>query len=119
MKPPHPIYSSFVNCTEFLRKRIVVSDIAIFQFIVGDFAARRRKTRSVLAKTTTTKSKIAISAISGDFPENAQLANRSQCVAKIPYRYKNCYIGWGGAIAIFQFIVGGFAARRRKTRSVL
>ena len=34
--------------------------IAIFQFIVGGFAARRRKTRSVLAKTPTTESKIAI-----------------------------------------------------------
>ena len=34
--------------------------IAIFQLIVGGFAARRCKTRSVLAKTPTTKSKIAI-----------------------------------------------------------
>jgi len=34
--------------------------VAIFQFIVGGFVARGRKTRSVLAKTSTTKSKIAI-----------------------------------------------------------
>ena len=44
----------------FTRLFKCVDYIAIFQFIVGGFAARRRKTRSILAKTPTTKSKIAI-----------------------------------------------------------